>query len=56
MNQQYTEQDYWQGRVPDHLFEEYLQRYGYEYTPISSKDNEHSKLATSLQEGGQTKT
>ena len=29
----YTEKDYWEGRVPDALFEEYLQKYGYEYTP-----------------------
>ena len=29
----YTENDYWEGRVPDELFEEYLQKYGYEYTP-----------------------
>ena len=31
----YTEKDYWEGRVPDELFEEYLQKYGYAYTPIS---------------------
>ena len=31
----YTEQDYWEGRVPDEFFEEYLQKYGYAYTPIS---------------------
>ena len=31
----YTEKDYWEGRVPDELFEEYLNRYGYEYTPIN---------------------
>ena len=29
----YTEQDYWEGRVPDEFFEEYLQKYGYAYTP-----------------------
>ncbi len=29
----YTEKDYWEGKVPDELFEEYLQKYGYEYTP-----------------------
>ena len=45
---QYTEKDYWEGRVPDHLFEEYLQRYGYEYTPIFKKNNEYSKLAASF--------
>ncbi len=30
---QYSEKDYWEGRVPDELFEEYLNKYGYEYTP-----------------------
>ena len=25
--------EYWEGKVPDELFEEYLQKYGYEYTP-----------------------
>ena len=29
----YTEKEYWEGRVPDELFEDYLQKYGYEYTP-----------------------
>tara|TARA_Y100001973_G_C5175056_1_gene321390 strand:- start:355 stop:471 length:117 start_codon:yes stop_codon:yes gene_type:complete len=29
----YSEKDYWEGRVPDELFEEYLEKYGYEYTP-----------------------
>ena len=33
MNEEYTEKDYWEGRVPDELFEEYLKKYGYEYTP-----------------------
>ena len=28
-----AEKDYWEGRVPDELFEEYLEKYGYEYTP-----------------------
>ena len=30
----YTEKDYWEGRIPDDFFEEYLKKYGYEYTPI----------------------
>jgi|TARA_B000000557_G_scaffold188177_1_gene154024 hypothetical protein len=30
---EYTEKEYWEGKVPDELFEEYLQKYGYEYTP-----------------------
>tara|TARA_B100001250_G_scaffold169206_1_gene145738 strand:- start:383 stop:535 length:153 start_codon:yes stop_codon:yes gene_type:complete len=31
----YTEKDYWEGKVPDELFDDYLERYGYEYTPTS---------------------
>ena len=31
---QYSEKDYWEGRVPDELFDEYLQKYGYAYTPL----------------------
>ena len=30
---EYTEKEYWDGLVPDELFEEYLNKYGYEYTP-----------------------
>jgi len=30
---EYTEKEYWEGKVPDELFEEYLKKYGYEYTP-----------------------
>ena len=33
MTKEYTEKDYWEGRVPDDKFEEYLKKYGYEYTP-----------------------
>ena len=29
---EYTEKEYWDGLVPDELFEEYLNKYGYEYT------------------------
>ena len=29
----YSEKDYWEGRVPDNKFDEYLKKYGYEYTP-----------------------
>jgi len=28
---EYSEKDYWEGRVPDELFD--LEKYGYEYTP-----------------------
>ena len=31
----YTEKEYWEGRVPDDQFEEYLNKYGYEYTPVT---------------------
>ena len=30
---EYTEHQYWNGEVPDDQFEEYLNKYGYEYTP-----------------------
>ena len=33
MTREYTEKEYWEGKVPDELFEEYLKKYGYEYTP-----------------------
>jgi len=33
--QQYTENDYWAGRVPDDQFQDYLEMYGYEYTPVT---------------------
>ena len=32
-NREYTEKEYWEGKVPDELFDEYLNKYGYEYTP-----------------------
>ncbi len=63
---EYTEKEYWDGLVPDelfeeylnkygYLFEEYLNKYGYEYTPPVDR-NESTKLATPLQEGEETKT
>ena len=33
MTREYTEKEYWEGKVPDELFDEYLKKYGYEYTP-----------------------
>ena len=33
MSEEYTEKEYWDGEVPDELFEEYLTKYGYDYTP-----------------------
>ena len=30
---EYSEKDYWEGRVPDEKFDEYLKKYGYDYTP-----------------------
>ena len=42
----YTEKDYWEGRVPDELFEEYLQMYGYEYTPQWGVDKSTNLLYT----------
>ena len=31
----YTEKEYWEGKVPDNQFESYLNKYGYEYTPVT---------------------
>ena len=33
IKQEYSEKEYWEGKVPDDQFEEYLRKYGYEYTP-----------------------
>ena len=37
----YTEKEYWEGRVPDDQFEEYLNKYGYEYTPVTVDKPKH---------------
>ncbi len=34
----YTEKEYWEGKVPDDQFDEYLHKYGYEYTPTVTVD------------------
>ena len=34
---EYTANEYWNGEVPEHEFEQYLQKYGYEYTPEVDK-------------------
>ena len=34
----YTEKEYWEGKVPDDQFQEYLHKYGYEYTPPVTVD------------------
>ena len=34
----YTEKEYWDGKVPDDQFDEYLHKYGYEYTPTVTVD------------------
>ena len=34
-NRVYTEKEYWEGKVPDEQFESYLNKYGYEYTPMT---------------------
>ena len=33
IKRKYSEKEYWEGKVPDDQFEEYLNKYGYEYTP-----------------------
>ena len=39
----YTEKEYWEGKVPDDQFESYLNKYGYEYTPVT--DNKPTQRA-----------
>ena len=34
----YTEKEYWEGKVPDDQFENYLNKYGYKYTPTVTVD------------------
>ena len=34
----YTEKEYWEGKVPNDQFDEYLHKYGYEYTPTVTVD------------------
>ena len=34
----YSEKEYWEGKVPDDQFENYLTKYGYEYTPTVTVD------------------
>ena len=38
---EYSEKEYWEGKVPDDQFDEYLKRYGYAYTPIDYKKIPH---------------
>ena len=37
----YTEKEYWEGKVPDDQFESYLNKYGYEYTPMTDDKPTH---------------
>ena len=37
----YTEKEYWEGKVPDDQFESYLNKYGYEYTPVTGDKPTH---------------
>ena len=37
----YTEKEYWEGKVPDDQFESYLNKYGYEYTPVTVDKPNH---------------
>ena len=38
---EYSEKEYWVGKVRDDQFDEYLKRYGYAYTPIDYKKIPH---------------
>ena len=44
MKEEYSEKDYWEGRVPDDKFDEYLKKYGYEYTPPTDEEYKRFKL------------
>ena len=37
----YTEKEYCEGKVPDDQFESYLNKYGYEYTPVTVDKPKH---------------
>ena len=37
----FTENDYWNGDIPEDKFDEALNKYGYEYTPTSSWTSAH---------------
>ena len=37
----YTEKEYWECKVPDDQFESYLNKYGYEYTPVTVDKPKH---------------
>ena len=37
----YTEKEYWEGKVPDDQFESYLNKYGYEYSPVTVDKPKH---------------
>ena len=37
----YTEKEYWEGKVPDDQIESYLNKYGYEYTPVTVDKPKH---------------
>ena len=47
---EYTEKEYWEGKVPDELFDEYLNKYGYEYTPTDYSQNPITLLIMALSE------
>ena len=34
---EYSEKEYWEGKVPDDQFNAYLNKYGYAYTPTDYK-------------------
>ena len=58
----YTEKEYWEGKVPDDQFDEYLNKYGYEYTPTVTVDKpthrgRHSDLdALIMKQNGKQKS
>ena len=41
LKKSFTENDYWNGDIPEDKFDEALNKYGYEYTPTSSWTSAH---------------
>jgi len=38
---EYSEKEYWEGKVPKDQFDEYLSKYGYAYTPTDYRKIPH---------------
>jgi len=41
IKREYSEKEYWEGKVPNDQFDEYLKKYGYAYTPLDYQKIPH---------------